>query len=111
MDNSTFSRPPRRKRFFFGFFFLAGIALLGAVVMYLWNAILPEVAGLKPLGYWQALGLLLLCRILFGGFRFGPRGHHQRPPFARGAFREKFKNMSAEEREAFKARWKEKCKN
>ena len=42
--------------------------------MALWNAILPEVVDAKPLSYWQALGLLLLSRILFGGFRFGGGG-------------------------------------
>ena len=39
----------------------------GEVVMHLWNWLLPPLFGLKTLGFWQALGLLLLCRILFGG--------------------------------------------
>ena len=46
-----------------------GIAVLGWVVMLLWNWLLPALfAGVSPLGYGQALGLLLLCKILFGGF-------------------------------------------
>lgn len=45
-------------------------AVLGGVVMALWNAIMPGLfAGVRPLDYPHALGLLILCRILFGGFR------------------------------------------
>ena len=58
------------------FFIMVAIAmalLLGWIVMVLWNAILPDVAGVKPLNYWQAIGLFILSRILFGGFRFGSR--------------------------------------
>jgi len=48
---------------------LVGIAALGWVVMLLWNVLLPSLfAGVSPVGYWQALGLLLLCKLLFGGF-------------------------------------------
>jgi hypothetical protein len=51
---------------------IAGLALFiaigGQVVMYLWNAILPDLFGLRTITFWQALGLLALCRILFGGF-------------------------------------------
>ena len=45
-----------------------GIALMVWVVMYLWNAILPEVVGVTPITYWQAFGILILSKILFGGF-------------------------------------------
>jgi hypothetical protein len=51
---------------------LAAVAILGLVVMLLWNAIVPGVfAGVRTLDYRQALGLLVLTRILFGGFRGG----------------------------------------
>jgi hypothetical protein len=47
-----------------------GIGLLGWVVMALWNAVLPAVfVGVHAIDYRQALGLLVLSRILFGGFR------------------------------------------
>lgn len=53
-----------------------GIAVLGWVVMLLWNWLLPALfVGVSPLGYGQALGLLLLCKILFGGFH--GRGHRR----------------------------------
>lgn len=38
-----------------------------AAVVWLWNGIIPWVIGFPPVTYWQAAGLLLLTRILFGG--------------------------------------------
>lgn len=58
--------------------FFAAVALgFGYAVMRLWNAILPAVAAVHPLSYWQAVGLLVLCRILIGGFHsaHGQRRH------------------------------------
>jgi len=85
-------------------FIFCMVLALGAAVMLLWNAILPDIAPVSRIHYGQALGLLLLCRILFGGFRFGGRGG--RPPFAHSNFREKWKNMSEEERAELKAKWR-----
>jgi hypothetical protein len=55
---------------------IGGLALLaflgGQIVTMLWNALLPDLFGVPRIGFWQALGLLALCRILFGGF--GLRG-------------------------------------
>ncbi|HEY1218307.1 MAG TPA: hypothetical protein VGF03_05165, partial [Bryobacteraceae bacterium] len=44
------------------------IAIGGEVVMHLWNWLLPLLFGWRQVTFWQALGLLALCRILFGGF-------------------------------------------
>ena len=103
-------RPIRnnRRRKPFALFIIAGIFILGAVVMLLWNAILPDVLGVAALNYWQALGLLALSRILFGGFKFGPRGNHR--GFGNPRFKERFMNMSREERVNFKNEWKERCR-
>ena len=82
-------------------------ALAGFAVMLLWNAILPVVIpAVGILNYWQALGLLVLCRILFGGFKGGPGGgsYRQGPPWRR-----KMANMSEEERDKFKAEWRARC--
>lgn len=49
------------------------VTVFGFVVMSLWNWLAP-VFGLHSLTFWQALGLLILSKILFGGFRGGP-GH------------------------------------
>jgi hypothetical protein len=57
---------------FFGFLFF--IAFGGALVMWLWNWLVPDLFGLRRLGLWEALGLLALCRILFGSFGGGHGG-------------------------------------
>ncbi len=49
-----------------------GVAVFGFIVMSLWNWLLPGIFGLPAIGFWQALGLLVLSKILFGGFRGGP---------------------------------------
>ncbi|ASS49182.1 MAG: hypothetical protein A3D31_04360 [Candidatus Fluviicola riflensis] len=99
-----------KKWFFFGPLFVAMIFGLGAVVMWLWNAILPDViSGVSPISYWQAMGLLVLSKILFGGFGKGKSGHRG-SPFAKKQFRQKFMDMSEEERAEFKQKWKEKCR-
>jgi hypothetical protein len=49
---------------------ICALAVLGWVVMTLWNAIIPGVfVGVRAVDYRQALGLLVLSRLLFGGFR------------------------------------------
>src|ERR1700678_1068545 len=62
--------------------FIAPLAILavalfvtmgGYLVMHLWNWLLPSLFGWRQVTFWQGLGLLALCRILFGGFRLhGP---------------------------------------
>ena len=56
--------------------FVLFILLGGLVVQWLWNWLLPEIFGLRQITFWQALGLLALCRILFGSF--GRGGGHRR---------------------------------
>ena len=74
---------------------LGAAALLGALVMVLWNMVVPALfAGAHPIDYPHALGLLVLSRILFGGLhRHG--GWHGRRHFA------KWQAMTPEEREKF----------
>ncbi|MEW5814491.1 MAG: hypothetical protein AB1798_03715 [Spirochaetota bacterium] len=55
----------------FGILAIGLLAALGVVVMALWNWLMPDIFGLKRLGYWQAWGLLVLCWILFKGIRLG----------------------------------------
>jgi len=83
--------------------FLAMIAAFSVAAMFLWNALMPQLFALPVLSYWQALGLVVLARILFGGLgpgrfgAFGARGgFHQGNPF-----REKWLNMTEEERVEF----------
>ena len=85
---------------------IAAILVFGFVVMSLWNAILPAVLGVKAISFIQALGILLLSKILFGGFAGGRRGPgHQ----WKQQMQEKWDVMSPEEREKFKAEWKNRC--
>jgi hypothetical protein len=56
-----------------GFFFL-----LGFIVMTLWNWLMPDIFGLKKVGYWQAWGLLLLSFILFKSWGSGSSNSHDR---------------------------------
>jgi hypothetical protein len=69
----------------------------GEVVMLLWNWLAPALFGLRQITFWQALGLLALCRILFGGFGLGGGGSHRSNSRRRMA--ERCKQMTPEERE------------
>ena len=54
----------------------AGVFIFGSVVMLLWNNLLPALFGVGVITFWQAIGILVLSKILFGGFR-GGHGHHR----------------------------------
>ncbi len=92
-----------RYRFMFPLLFIAAALLFSAIVMALWNAILPAVTGVKEINYIQAMGILLLSKILFGGFR-GGHGHYQW-----NKMNAKWQDMTPEEREKFKTEWKNRC--
>jgi hypothetical protein len=74
------------------------IVIGGTLVQQLWNWLLPPLFGWRQLTFWQALGLLALCRILFGGF--GRHGCH-RSNFRR-RMEERWERMTPEERERFR---------
>jgi hypothetical protein len=78
---------------------------LGWVVMSLWNWLLPPLFGAHAITYWQALGVLLLCKILFGGFRGHAGGRHG----PRGRMRERWAQMTPEERERFREGMRRRC--
>ncbi|WP_407404473.1 hypothetical protein [Sodaliphilus sp.] len=75
------------------------VALLGWLVMLLWNWLMPSLFGLSELGYWQACGLLVLCKILFGGLGGHHHGHHHHRMCHSNKLRERWENMTPEERE------------
>ena len=79
---------------------VAFMAIVGEVVMHLWNWLLPALFGWRLITFWQGLGLLALCRILFGGFRLhGPgRSNFRR----RMNMKERCGRMTPEERERFR---------
>ena len=73
----------------------------GEVVKLLWNWLAPALFGLPQITFWQALGLLALCRILFGGFGLGGGGHRSRSRDRR-RMAERWEQMTPEEREKFR---------
>jgi lipopolysaccharide export LptBFGC system permease protein LptF len=88
---------------------IIGLFGVSAIVMLLWNWLIPSISQFSPLTYWQAMGLFVLSRILFGGFSF--RHHHNaaRRHFDAMPFKAKFMNMSDDERQQFKSQWKQRC--
>lgn len=76
------------------------VALGGEIVRLLWNWVLPTLFGWPTITFWQALGLLALCRILFGGsgFHGSGRSHIRRRMAGR------CESMTPEERERFRQR-------
>ena len=78
---------------------LLAATLFTFVVMWLWNWLMPVIFGLHAVSFWQALGILVLSRILLGGF-------HGRPGFGmhwRQRMMERWEQMTPEEREKFRA--------
>lgn len=80
------------------------VIVFGGVTMLLWNWLVPDLFNGPTINFWQALGLLLLSKILLSGF--GGKGGHG------GHWKQKYANklasMSPEERERFKNRIREK---
>jgi hypothetical protein len=72
----------------------------GTIVKLLWNWLMPMLFGLREVTFWQAVGILALSRILFGGFGMGGGGG------SRGRWD---RHMSAEERERLRQRMRDRC--
>ena len=85
--------------------FLLFIAIGGEAVRQLWNWLLPPLFGWRQITFWQALGMLALCRILFGGF--GGHGGY-RSKFRR-RMAERWEAMTPEERERFREGMRVRC--
>jgi hypothetical protein len=77
----------------------------GEVVLRLWNWLAPALFGWRLITFWQAVGLLALCRILFGGM--GMRG--TRGSSMRGRMRERWEGMTPEERDKFRQAMRSRC--
>jgi hypothetical protein len=79
----------------------AFLSLISFVVMNLWNYLLPEILHVGIINFWQAMGIFVLCKILFG---FGKGRMGSGGPWMKQRMAERFKNMSPEEKEKFKER-------
>jgi hypothetical protein len=85
-------------------------AIGGEIVKQLWNWLAPELFGLRLITFWQALGLLALCRILFGGFGLSGGGNHRSRRRMEGRIGERIRErmderweeMAPEQRERFR---------
>src|SRR5450830_1711086 len=107
----------RRKWIFIAPLAILGMLLFvfigGELVLHLWNGLLPRLFGFRQITFWQALGILLLCRILFGGF--GLHGSARSNVRGRVADRladrmgDRWDAMTPEERERFRQRIRERC--
>lgn len=93
---------------------IVGITLFvfigGQIVMRLWNWLLPSLFHWPQITFWEALGLLILCRILFGGFHGhggGPGWRAQRRMQQRTI--ERWESMTPEERERFRQGLRARC--
>ncbi|HXZ30965.1 MAG TPA: hypothetical protein VEH30_01675 [Terriglobales bacterium] len=80
-------------------FVILFFAVFTFVVMKLWNWLMPALFGWHLITFWQALGILVLSKILFGGFR---GGFHHRNRYWRQRMMERWEQMTPEEREKFR---------
>jgi hypothetical protein len=81
-------------------FVVVASSVVGFVVKELWNALVPQIFGGPLITYWQALGLFVLSKLLFGGFHRhggGGRNHWKQQMMERWA------QMSDEEKEKFRS--------
>jgi len=92
----------RRKWIFFAPLAIVGMVVFaiigGELVLHLWNWLVPSLLGLRTITFWQAIGILALCRILFGGIGGRPR---YRSNFRR-RMSERWQHMTPEDREKFR---------
>lgn len=87
-----------RNPFVFVVLWLVLAVAIGGIIMLLWNWLMPVIFGLPVLSLWQALGLFVLTRILFGSFGFGGRGM---PGRGKNPVQDKWMKMTPEQRKEF----------
>jgi len=83
---------------------IAGLFIFGNVIMYLWNALLPNLFGISTITFWQALGILVLSKILFSGFHHD-HNSHKCHDWEYSDIRNKWMKMTPEQREEFRKNW------
>ncbi len=77
---------------------IGAVAVVGLVVMSLWNSLLPPLFGVKQIGFWQAIGVFILSKLLFGSLGGGRHGGGR----SHRGMKERWARMTPEEREAFR---------
>src|SRR5882762_7340596 len=89
----------------FAVFAAVFVTLFSFVVMRLWNWLMPALFGWHLITFWQAVGILVLSKILFGGFR----GGHRQQWYGRRRMMERWEQMTPEEREKFRQTMRGRC--
>lgn len=84
---------------------VVAVAAFGLAVMGLWNWLVPDLFAGRSIGFWQGVGLVVLSRLLFGGFR----GGHGRHGHWRDRMGERWERMTPEEREKFREGLRGRC--
>jgi len=107
----------RNKRFWGILIFIIVFAAAIAVVMLLWNALIPSIIGWGVINYWQAAGLMILSRLLLGGFgRFGRGGgknsfRERKEEFRQWhILRDQMKGMSRDEKREYMRKHMRECR-
>lgn len=98
----------RKKMIFIPFLAAGALALISYIVMLLWNALIPAIFHLTAITFWQAAGILLLSKILFGFG--GGKGGRGGAPWMRHKL-EKWKDMTPEERDRLREQMRSRCGN
>jgi hypothetical protein len=89
-------------------FALIVIAGFGQAVLQLWNLLMPDIFGLHPISFWQAVGLMSLSWLLFGGLGMF-RGRPMYATHWRHRMAERLEQMPPEERERFLQGMRRRC--
>ena len=97
-----------RRMILFPLFGIAALVLFPYIIMLLWNAILPTIFHAATINFWQALGILILSRILFGNFR-RPMSHRFGSWHGHGQWHRRWMNLNEEERAKMKEEWQKRC--
>lgn len=114
-DNKNMGYHYSRKGYWIakGFKIILLVALAGTVMSYvimlLWNWLMPGIFGAGIISFWEALGLLVLAKILFGFGRWGGGYWGHREYYWKEKMQERLKNMTPEERERFRSEWRRRC--
>jgi hypothetical protein len=95
----------RKKMIFIPFLVAGGLALISYIVMLLWNNLLPDILHVTTITFWQAMGIFVLAKILFG---FGKGGGRGGPPWMRHKM-EKWRDMSPEEQDRLREQMRSRC--
>lgn len=79
------------------------------VTQYLWNHLVPEIFNGPVLSFWQTLGLLVLSRILFGGWGRGGGNRFAQGRAWKKRMEHRLATFSPEEREKFRQQMRSRC--